>query len=342
MATATPRERSVFPRKAVLLGLPVQHSRVILVGAFLLGLAGLILLPQVRFDYNPLNLRDPNSESVSTYADLLEQSKISPWSITVISPNEEAAEGYKVRLNSVDQVKASITLQNFIPPHQEEKLNIIEEIRLILGPHLFEARAHPRPENEHQIAALHDLMAELARFLRTKQQSPLTVSAERLYRNLERFADDLQAANQPSEMLTALESSLLGSLPASLHRLQISLVAGQVSMSDLPEDLVARWASPDGHYRIKVLPRENVNDSEALNRFVAAVRSVVPNATGTAVLSVEAGRAIVGAFKQAFLSALIAISILLITLLRPKSDTLLVLLPLLLAGLLTAATMAAI
>jgi hopanoid biosynthesis associated RND transporter like protein HpnN len=325
---------------AAIVGLPFYYARIILIGALLLGLAGLVLLPQVRFDYNPLNLRDPATESVSTYADLFEQSRTSPWSITLIAPDEAAAGEYKFRLKGVDEVKMSITLHDFIPPLQEDKLAIIEEIRLILGPHLLECNSNSRPDEAQQLTALHDLLAELDRFLSTRQKSPLLkASAERLYRNLRRFEVALEAVDRPAEMLSRLETSLIGSLPASLSGLQRSLAARPVSMAGLPEDLVTRWATPDGRYRIEVMPRENVNDNEALDRFVAAVRKVAPEATGTAVISLEAGKAIVKAFQQALFSATIAIAILLIVLLQPKSDVFLVLSPLLLAGVLTGATM---
>jgi predicted RND superfamily exporter protein len=74
-----------------------------------------------------------------------------------------------------------------------------------------------------------------------------------------------------------------------------------------------------------------------LRRFVAAVRSVAPDAIGFPVIYLEAGDAVVQAFQQAFLLSLLAVTVLLLILLRPKSDVFLVLLPLLLAGALTGA-----
>jgi hopanoid biosynthesis associated RND transporter like protein HpnN len=324
---------------AQLLNLPFSHARAIRFGALLLGLGGLMLLPQLTFDYNPLTLRDPDTESVSTYADLFAESKTSPWSIIVIAPNEETAEDYKVRLNSVEQVRRSITLRDFIPQQQEDKLSIIEEIKLILGPNLLVSSAHTRPAQNQQTPAFHDLMGELHRFLEVNQDSELVASASRLYRNLELFESALGTAAQPSEMISNLENSLIGSLPELLRGLEKSLRAGPVTMGDLPKDLITRWKSKDGQYLIKLLPRENLNDNEALNRFVSAVLKVVPTATGAAVISLESGKAVVKAFQQALVLSLIAITTLLLLLSRRTSDTLLVLMPLILAGILTGAAM---
>jgi hypothetical protein len=140
-----------------------------------------------------------------------------------------------------------------------------------------------------------------------------------------------------AQTLGNLQTSLLGSLPARLDALATSLEAEEVTREDLPEDLIEHWVSKDDHYRVTVFPRENLNDSAAMRRFVTAVRTVAPDAIGFPVIYLEAGDAVVKAFKQAFLMALVAVTVLLLILLRPKSDTLLVLLPLLLAGVLTGA-----
>ncbi|HMK68041.1 MAG TPA: MMPL family transporter, partial [Stellaceae bacterium] len=78
--------------------------------------------------------------------------------------------------------------------------------------------------------------------------------------------------------------------------------------------------------------------NKALHRFVSAVRAVVPDATGAPVSIQESARTISGAFRDAGILALIAIAALLALVLRRIRDVLLVLAPLLLAGLLTVAT----
>jgi predicted RND superfamily exporter protein len=68
------------------------------------------------------------------------------------------------------------------------------------------------------------------------------------------------------------------------------------------------------------------------------VKRVAPDATGSAVTLLEFGRAVVSSFQQALAAAVIAIASLLWLLWRRLSDMLLVLAPLALAALLTAAT----
>jgi len=77
---------------------------------------------------------------------------------------------------------------------------------------------------------------------------------------------------------------------------------------------------------------------QALHTFVDEVRRIAPDATDLPVMYIEGGNAVVKAFQQAFIGALIVISLILAPVLRNAKDMFLVLMPLVLAGLLTCAT----
>ncbi|MEJ2430883.1 MAG: MMPL family transporter [Deltaproteobacteria bacterium] len=324
---------------AELLALPSQNSRFIRIAALGLGLGAALLLPYATFDSNPMNLRDPSSESVVTFKELLAQSKNSPWTLTVLASNRDDAARFARSLSKLKPVDMSLTLEKFVPTDQEEKLAIIDEIDLIVGPELSGNSNQSPPTAREQITSLRDLSATLDEYLKTNPTTPLAKAASRLQDSLSRFLAGLsnQKPAIEEEILGNLQTSLLGSLPARLDALATSLEAGKITRDDLPEDLVEHWVSKDNHYRVTVFPRENLNDNAAMRRFVTAVRTVAPDAIGFPVIYLEAGAAVVEAFKQAFVMALIAVTVLLLILLRPKSDTLLVLLPLLLAGVLTGA-----
>jgi hopanoid biosynthesis associated RND transporter like protein HpnN len=335
-ASAKPRRYGVAAR---LLAMPSRHGRVILVTAVVLGLGASLLLPYVTFDSNPMNLRDPSSESVVTFQELLSQGKNSPWTLTVLASNSDDAARFANSLGELEPVDMSLTLEKFVPPDQEEKLAILEEIGLLLGPELSEMSDRPPPTAKEQTASLKDFSTILGKYLKNTPNAPLSKAASRLRDTLNRFLAGLRIQDTAMQVQTLgnLQTSLLGSLPARLDALSTSLQAEEISRDNLPEDLVDQWVSKDNHYRVTVFPRENLSDNEAMHRFVAAVHKVAPNAIGFPVIFLEAGDAVVKAFKQALAMATIAVTILLLLLLRPKSDTLLVLLPLLLAGALTGA-----
>ncbi len=333
---AKPKRKGVT---AKLLAMPSQNTRLIRIMALVLGLGSTLLLPYITFDSNPMNLRDPDSESVVTFKELLSQSKNSPWTLTVLASNSDDAARFAHSLSELEPVDMSLTLEKFVPTDQEKKLAIIEEIELIVGPELSENSNQPPPTAKEQIASLRDFSAILEKYLKNTPTAPLSKAANRLHDTLNRFLAGLSTQDPAmrDQTLGNLQTSLLGSLPSRLDALATSLEAEEITRDDLPEDLVEHWVSKDDHYRVTVFPRENLNDNAAMRRFIDAVRTVAPDAIGFPVIYLEAGDAVVKAFKQAFVMALIAVTVLLLILLRPKSDTLLVLLPLLLAGGLTGA-----
>jgi len=99
--------------------LPVRHTVAIRTGALIVGVSALILLSQVKFDRNTLNLRNHESESVSTFKELLAQGKTSPWSLKVLAPNAVSAGNYADRLSLLDVVDKSVMLDDFVPTGQE-------------------------------------------------------------------------------------------------------------------------------------------------------------------------------------------------------------------------------
>jgi predicted RND superfamily exporter protein len=99
--------------------------------------------------------------------------------------------------------------------------------------------------------------------------------------------------------------------------------------------------APSGQARVQIFPSENLQEGDALERFVTTVRSVDRMASGVSVNLFDFGRATVASFKQALSLALLLISTLLWLLWRSLPDVWLALAPLLLSSVLTVAAMAA-
>ena len=108
---------------------------------------------------------------------------------------------------------------------------------------------------------------------------------------------------------------------------------------DLPAHIVRRWVAADGTHRLQVFAKDDLRDRKALERFVESVRTAVADVSGSPVSMLESGRAVAGAFRSALLVAVLATALVLFSLLRNLHDVAFVLGPLLLAGLLTCATM---
>ncbi len=307
-----------------------RHPRPVVALAALGAIASIIALPHLGFDTNPLDLKDPKSESVRTYRALAADPATSPDVIEILSSSLTEADATAARLSRLSQVGGAVTLSSFVPEDQAAKLDLIDSLNFYLGPTL-EAGATREPlDTAGRAAALERLIAGL----KAAKDAAANPGARRLTAALEDFA----RSNPDAAALAELERRLTGTLPALLDRLRQALAAGPVTLADLPDRLRAQWVSPDGQARVLVRPAEPLTDDAKLEDFAAAVASVAPNATGTPIDVTQAGQVIVGAFQDASWLALGLITVLLALVLRRLRDILLVLAPLGLAVLLTGAT----
>jgi len=314
-------------------------ARVRRVAAFA-GIAALVLLPKARFDENVINMRDPGTESVQAFNDLLSQAGMaSPWFLNVVAPNLEAAQRLAERLDEFESVANTVTLADYVPSEQDEKREILNDIGYFFPP-LTESTGESEPRNvEEQIAALTELHAYLGRTEAVRGDSPLRNSMRKLHSELARFLEGIETRGSAETALANLETILLSGFADQMKRLRNALEPGEITLADLPSPLVERMLAANGSARIQVYPRESLIDEMAFSRFVADVQEVAPTAAGAAINLVGFADATKSSFRQALISALVAISVLLWLLWRRISDVLLVLAPLVLSSLLTCAAM---
>ncbi len=302
-----------------------RHAGLIAWGALLLALLAATALPWARFDDDPLNLRDPKSPSVATLLDIIEDPRVQPYDVSVLTPGPAAAAALAERLKALPEVAKTVTLMDYLPRQQDEKLRVIEDMAIFLAP-LWGGVSLAPPSAEERRRAFDDLGRSAAALAK----GPAAAGAERLATALARIAASDAA-------LVKLERSLLANLPSRLAALGEALEAAPVALEDLPEALVRRKLAADGRSTVEIHPAEDLRGRAARLRFVDAVQRLVPDATGAPIIITEAGRAVVAAFLQAAGISVLLISLLLLAVLRSVRDSLLVLAPLVVAALLTVA-----
>ena len=308
-------------------------KRVLLV-ALLSGLAALALIPRISFDRNPLNVREAGSESVSTFRDLMQHTDTSPWPIVTLAQPEEVAN-LKHELASLRLVDSTVSIDDFVPADQEDKLFLIDQLSLLMGSTLDIQALATNPDASQVKLGLSRLLTAIDE--RTGHSTSLTVRLAKLEQAARRLETRLQQP-EPS-LLVTLEQNLVGTLPQALTRLSDALETEGVELADIPDELRRRWVAADGRHRLEVIAAEYIQEPGAMRRFVEAVRDVIPEATDSPVTLLESGDSVVRAFQQAMVTALGLIAVLLYLLLRDIRDVALVLGPLLLAGCYTVACM---
>jgi len=302
------------------------RRRWLVIGAWgVLAAAGLVAALGLRFDFNPLHLKDAKTESVSSMLDLMRDPIRTPYNIEILAPDQETAQALAAKLGQLPEVYAVLSAATFVPKDQEAKLAIIQDLSDLVGLSLdaIEPAAAPTPD---QIRASLRACAEKLR---------MAVASSDVARQLARLLE--QAADSDDAFLQRLHNVLLSTLPSRLASLKGALTAGPLTVDTLPPEIREDWITADGQARLMVIPKGDSNDNAVLERFVPAVQKVAPEANGPAVQIYEAGHAVSKAFRVATLWALGSMALLLGLILRRFIDVVYVLLPLAVAALVTVA-----
>ena len=312
-----------------------RRRRAVLVVALVAAVGSCALLPLVRFDFNPLSLKSSKVELMATLDALATDPDWTPDAVNVLAPSLAASEPLVRRLEALPEVSRVITLNSFIPVQQKEKLALIGDAAMRLKPILDVAPLAPPSDSEMQqslastAASLRQVAADATD---DPRPSPRAVLPMR-WSACSAATPDIRAA---------AAASVVTPLKVMLDQTRALLQAGPVTLATLPRELAADWTAKDGRARIQVLPQSGQDDNASLRRFGQAVRAIAPDATGKPISTSASGDSIVDAFLQAGLYSLLAITLLLAVVLRRARYVVLTMLPVMLSGLLTFATCAAL
>ena len=382
-----------------------RHAGKVLGATACLALASVAALGGLRFDHNPLNLHARDGAALTAFRELLADNDLTPWTAIAIAGDSAEADRYRDAFTQSELVDKVVTVADFIPADQDEKLFIIDEMGLLLGDL---SAAPPGPATQTGRARLAALRGFRDKLRESDADEPVH---EKLLGNLESLLE-AQKGSDPrlqhagasfksvpdtlerqssrgataldsrlhgddeclpplcrtrsgiqwnsvspggrlpvsldsrlrgndedgsGDVLAQLEQMLLASLPGRLEALNASLDADYISLETLPDQLKRLWVSAGGKRRVEIYPKQDMQDNRALREFVRAVQSVSPEVTGAPINNLEASDAVAAAFRQAFLYAFAAITLMLFILLTRKRDVFLVLVPLLTAALVTGA-----
>ena len=296
------------------------HKSAVIV-VLLLGFAALFLMPFVRFDADPMSLRDPDAPSVQGFNLLFDDPDTQPFTLSVLESDAEKAAETAARLEALPEVKRVIGLDDLVPEDQFDKADLIDISSIGLGLAFSDAdntNAAPDPD------VLDDLLDRL--------DSLGTTETERLASALRLMAPT------SAEVQAGVAGDIFAYWPDQFDLLREQTMAQPFEVDDLPEALRDRYIGAEGQYRLQIEPVEDLRSDEARARFVDAVRAADPRAAGPARSVLQSGRVISVAMVQAMALAFIAVTMLLWLVLRDIWLVGIILFCLSLAGVLTAAT----
>ncbi|MFV1987127.1 MAG: MMPL family transporter [Gemmatimonadota bacterium] len=342
--TVLPALLTVFPPHSVsgiasgglprLGGLVTRLRRPILAAAAVLTVIAGIGARKASFDYNPLNLRDPASESVVAYRALLSDPVAKPLSISVLRADSVGVSDVARIVGGARVVESTRSIFDFVPADQARKRGLLSS----LGVRLAAADAASGPAIEKSDETPVDRLARSLTDYRWRATPEERMRARQLYHVLrawERRLNEWPAADRPRHV-AALEAAIVGTLSDQVEKLRAAASAGPVGLTDLPDDLRDQWIGVAGQYRVELIPAESLVENRRLQEYADGVRELLPDATGEAVSELETGRVAVRAFARALALAGLVTVVLLLALQRNLRVVAYVVGPLVLAGIWTA------
>ncbi len=309
-----------------------EHLRTaVTVIVFLLAAASLFLLPQVRFDGDPVNLKDPDSPSVIAFNRLLHDDPGVVYALSALAPDGPEAKALARRLVKLAEVKEARTVESFLPKEQDRKRAILRTMQDVLPQRV---RVDRMLDTERRLRALSGMVRDLQAMERA-DAAPLDLrrAAGDLRRAVELF---LAEQGGDAQAVSRLDAALFVRFPEMVAQLRALADAPRITVDSMDPGLWAWYVAPDGRWRVEVVPEGALADEAAMRRFAVAVRSVAPHATGAPVEIVGAGDVVSSAMLTATLVALFVVTSVTALVMRSALLTLLVLAPIVLAALLLA------
>ncbi len=309
-------------------GLPALRpvATVVVAG---LAVGCLFLLPQARFDGDPVNLKDPDSATVREFKQLLASDSGRAYAVQVLAASPDEARRLASALRGLAAVEQVRLIDDLVPGEQEAKLTALSG----LAPLLPKAQGNTAGIGDK---ARRQSLARLVTDLRTieradKADPALRQAAQRLRRGLELAAADPERAER---LLLSLENALFARLPQTVTRLATLASAKELTPDDLEPALRSAFLAADGRWRIEVTGKGDMRDEVRLRQFVRQVLSVAPHATGAPVEITGAADVVSRAIGIACLAAFGLVILLVAPVLRRPLDILLVITPIALSALL--------
>jgi hypothetical protein len=301
-----------------------RHRMAVVAATMLVVIAGLPLLPSLRFDFDPLDLRNPKEEAMATFIELSQDPIVDANLMEILAASPDVAAAAAKSLATLPEVGQARSVDTFIPPNQTEKIAAVQSAADKLEGVLNPSQRPAPPTDVDTIAALKSGAGNLS-LLAEAVESPGREAAKRL------AADFDKLATGPPEARASMQTVLTQPLVMDLGALRQALRPERVSRATLPDAIQRSWVTSDGRARVELVPKAGFT----ARQFALAVMQAEPTATGPAIGQIEWGTTIINAFVVAGVCALVAIAALLWIALKKLSDVALTLAPLLVAALVT-------
>jgi hypothetical protein len=293
----------------------------------------------VKFDYNLMELQSPSLSSV-VFEQKLTHADKSVLFGAVVATNLEHAILLEKKLGELTNTIADIEpppdmLENFIEANQIKKLPLVRAIKQEVSPLQFAA-----PDTQPvDINALSRTLYSLKGYCGAALDDPGVSSDPELTRqfvSLRQAIEDLRKAMLAgdasalaghADKLAEFQRALFADVRGTFESLQNQNVTGPLRVEDLPAALRDQFIGESGKFLLQVYPKADVWERTNQEAFVADLRTVDPDVTGTPVQLLEYETLLKNSYVNAAWFSLAAIALLVFFHFRSLGAVILALLP---------------
>lgn len=313
-----------------------------------LSLVCLTQVPKIFFDYNLLHMQSADLPAVQYQEKLLNAATKmnkdtasgtnapgrSVLFAAIITNSAPAAAALQKRIEALDSVAKVESIAPYLIEDATRKLELIGDIKKSIAALQFQ-EPDPRPAKisdlSRSLFALNGLvkLASDDASVTNTEVRPQLVS---LGRSIEELRKEMLRGKPADQDLAALklgefQYALFEDLRTTFEALQQQDNRERLRVEDLPEALRERFVSRSGKFLLQVYPKKDVWQRQNQEEFVAQLRTIDPDVTGTPVQLLEYISLLKKSYEQAALYSLGAIVLLVLIHFRRLGSVVLALLP---------------
>jgi len=245
---------------------------------------------QVGFNYNLLKVQAEDIESVRTEEEMVANLKRSVLSGQVLVKGEQNARRMAKEFEALPAVSSVGSVVSMLPETSPHRQALISEI-VSLMPNLH-MPDRVRLENAADLLALQSQVQELekSRPDSGNHDPEVDQAVESIKQNFNHMDP-----GPIQDGLVIFQENVRTDMGNVLDFMR-QQVAEPPNMDDLPPNLVLRYVSPDGYYKLSISAERNIWEKEHLEQFLSQTQAVEPSMIGHPVVQEH----ILAAFNRAF------------------------------------------
>jgi hopanoid biosynthesis associated RND transporter like protein HpnN len=312
-----------------------------------ISIAAALSLPQLKFDYNLLNLDNPHADSIKTLYKVMDASKndagneVSTIYASVVANNVDEARSLAAKLTALPVVAKVDSILDLVPEDQDKKIPIIRRIVAAA------AALNVKPSTNKNVdipRARQDIASLLSQAKEGFKQAKAYVSVATMAKDavvafgtmipaLERADKALNSASVEviQKRFSASSSGAFSRMQTNMALLKTQKADRGLTLADIPPQLQKLFVAPNGKILLQVYGKQDLWERAPDEAFVLSVLPVAPKATGTPVLNYYATELLRVSYLWAAVWAFAAIVVLILLHFQSFKYLLLTLTPLVLA-----------